>query len=629
MLRSAGLALLGAVVGAVALSIWYATTSGLTIDFDRPLPTGLSRGFFPPERSPDGLTFAWTGDRAHVRFPGLDRTVPWIAQFRLRGARPDPSTLPEVGLVIDDRPAAAVRVTNDFQTYDVVLLPEAGRRGAELSLIASNTFHPGAGDPRSLSVVVDHILVKPDGARAAVPRPALAAVGSSAAVFGLGLGTLALPLFAGVLLVSGTALATAAAVAVGWGPYLTASASLVWPAIVVISAAVIGTRIAERLLHRPITVAGRVAVACSAGAALVKLAVLFHPDMPIGDALFHAHRCEWVLSGRYYFTSVAPGGYEFPYPIALYLTTFPFSALVHDTAGLVALLRSLVAAADAGAGLLLYPLIARAGDRWAGVAAVGFYHLIPLDFQVQAVANLTNAFGQSLFVAVMAVVGMSWLIPLSATRVVMAIALVSWTMLSHTSTFLILFAVLALLSVWLVWPRPLRASRLGWGLALITAASLLLSIAAYYAHFGETYRALFGRLGGEVTRPVAESDPAGRTLLGRLTSVPYYVGVYLGWPNVVLGVAGALSLWRQQPAALLRTVLGAWTLACAGFFVMGVVTPVDLRYYLAWFPALAALAGLGVTWAWRRGGAVRVVALGLTSWSGWVGVTEWFRPLQR
>jgi hypothetical protein len=47
-------------------------------------------------------------------------------------------------------------------------------------------------------------------------------------------------------------------------------------------------------------------------ALFLKLLVLLHPNMPVGDAIFHAHRFQGVLRGNLYFTSIAPGGYAFP-----------------------------------------------------------------------------------------------------------------------------------------------------------------------------------------------------------------------------------------------------------------------------------------------------------------------------
>ena len=82
---------------------------------------------------------------------------------------------------------------------------------------------------------------------------------------------------------------------------------------------VAGTWVAERVQGPTFRNTARFVAAFAAAALYLKLLVLLHPPMPVGDAVFQAHRFEWVLSGRYYFTSIAPGGYEFPYAIGLYV----------------------------------------------------------------------------------------------------------------------------------------------------------------------------------------------------------------------------------------------------------------------------------------------------------------------
>ena len=68
------------------------------------------------------------------------------------------------------------------------------------------------------------------------------------------------------------------------------------------------------------------------------------PQRQRSDALFHAHRLEYVLSGRYFFTQLMPGGIQFPYAIALYVFAAPWAGLARDH---VALLRIVVSASEA------------------------------------------------------------------------------------------------------------------------------------------------------------------------------------------------------------------------------------------------------------------------------------------
>ena len=72
-----------------------------------------------------------------------------------------------------------------------------------------------------------------------------------------------------------------------------------------------------------------IVAAITFAAVAIQLLLLSHPDMPLGDAIFQAHRYQDVLGGKYYFTSIAPGNYQFPYPIGLYVASLPFSGLAH------------------------------------------------------------------------------------------------------------------------------------------------------------------------------------------------------------------------------------------------------------------------------------------------------------
>ena len=153
----------------------------------------------------------------------------------------------------------------------------------------------------------------------------------------------------------------------------------------------------------------RFAITFTAFAVFLKLLVLLHPNMPLGDALFHAHRFQDVLDGTLYFTSVAPGHYNFPYAPGLYVAAAPFAGLASRGLGNVTLLRVFVIAADALAGLLIYFAVARAwGDRLTAAIAVALHHLIPLGFGIVLGGTLTNVFAQSMSVFALVVLALPW-----------------------------------------------------------------------------------------------------------------------------------------------------------------------------------------------------------------------------
>jgi hypothetical protein len=61
--------------------------------------------------------------------------------------------------------------------------------------------------------------------------------------------------------------------------------------------------------------------------------------------------------------------------------------------------------------------------------------------------------------------------------------------------------------------------------------------------------------------------------------------------------------------------------------VLGVLTPIDTRYYPAAIPVVAILAAAGARWGWKRGSAVRlgtaallvlIVVRATLNWIRWI-----------
>jgi hypothetical protein len=141
---------------------------------------------------------------------------------------------------------------------------------------------------------------------------------------------------------------------------------------------------------------------------------------------------------------------------------------------------------------------------------------------------------------------------------------------------------------------------------LATAVAVFLAVALYYAHFMDTYNTQLARIGAETA--AAAPDAGGRGILARLISVPRYLDLYFGIPVLVLAGWGAGVMWRTARTDRLTLAIAGWTLACLAFLVLGVLTPVDMRYYLAAIPVIAIVAGTGASAAWRHGGRSRVAA---------------------
>ena len=411
--RAVAAGLLGALAAVVWLALFYGLRPALTVDLRASLPRLLS-GIYPGERDPvSGGTFAWTGEQVTLRLPGLDRRVPWQVRLRVRGGRQAASDNPTLTFSADGLALESIATTTAFQEVTVTIPVQPDRRGLTLGIRSSATVVPGGSDPRALGVILERVQLAPTGI---VVPPRAAFAGAAGPRQPCGAGVAMLGVTAGSAIGAAILLAAAIArtVAVGFGPYtdyplLAARTGLILGTVLVLGALIV--RISGASTFRN---TARFAVIASAAALLVKLLVLLHPDMPVGDALFHAHRFQQVLDGNLYFTSIAPGNYLFPYAPGLYVLASGVARLVPLGYGDMALLRVIAAAADAAAGTLLYAAVVRwRGDRLAGACAVALYALSPLTFGALAVGNLTNAFAQALSVVAL---GMMSATPLHARR---------------------------------------------------------------------------------------------------------------------------------------------------------------------------------------------------------------------
>ncbi|MCR4375811.1 MAG: glycosyltransferase family 39 protein, partial [Acidobacteria bacterium] len=483
IVRALVISALGAVLGALAVLLGYAWNPALVLEMDRPV-SAAATGFYGEERV-ERETFAWTGKAATLTLPGLDRRVAWTCVVRLRGARADVSTLPEVILAIDGVVGTRHQTSNDFAGVRLDL-PPADRPGAIVTLAVSNTFIP-PGDPRTLGVIVDRWTCTPVSAGwVQAPRRIVGAAAMAGAVFGLAMVAVGASTWAAIgLLAAMTALM---AIPLSWdlgpfGHYPGVAWRLALGLAVALAAVAAGTR---WRLGRPLSGPARFVLCFTAIALFLKLLVLLHPSKLIIDAVFHAHRVQWILDGRWFFTQPMPSGVRFPYAIGLYVFAAPWTLITDD---FVTLLRLIVTMAEAAGGILLYALIRRFwDDRPAGAVAAVLFTLVPRTFEIVGNANMTNAFGQSVAFAVLGAATV-WTLRWGQWK--------SWTgfmlltagaLLCHISTFTLLGAILLSLVVAyrLFGGRDLRSP----ALSILTAlgAAAMLAVVVYYGHFGDAYR---------------------------------------------------------------------------------------------------------------------------------------------
>jgi hypothetical protein len=631
-------ALVGAAAGATCVTVAYPRHATLTLDMDREPPRKITSGFYPIERAGE-TTFAWTARRADITLRGLSRSAPWSCAVTFRGGRSDPSTQPVVDLAVDGITAASARATNEFQESHVAV-PTRAAAGLVLTIASSSTIVPGPSDLRELGVQIDKVICRPATSAAIRPprglaRDAALSTAVFAAAFVVAGTTLAATLLAAVLIAGVQALPLSS----GAAPYIAFSTSSSCFALWIAMVTAVLIKVLEAARGRRLDVTARFVLLFSGAALYLKLLGLLHPSKLLVDAVFHAHRLEWVLAGRYFFTQPMPGGVSFPYAIGLYVFAAPWATVTRDH---VTLLRVVVCAAEVVAGALLYPAIVRAwGDRRAAAAAIVLFNVVPLPYGLVGNANLTNAFGQS---AALATLMVATLFPSARHNVASVIGLFSLcalAFLSHVSTFALLAVTLVALMFFYRWRGGPALSRTAWTIGGVTIVAALFAIAVYYAHFADVYRTAL-RVRSEAAATVAASPPsvlpestvpAGVSLGGRLANALAFTVTAVGWPILLLAALGLGRLWSERLRDRLMFLVAAWGISYVAFLgvaVMRVDAPFQRyaaeffgRVLLATYPAAVVLAGYGIGWAWSRGIAVRVVSTVLIGWAVVLGLQHW------
>ena len=559
--RAAAVAALGALAGAICLVGAYTMRPDVTIEMDRDLPRGVS-GLYQPERDGE-LTFAWTSGKTDVRLPGFDRTRPWICSLRFRGGRAAPLPQPTVRMSVDGITLGTRLATNDYQDLEVTV-PTRDRPGMTLTIAAEPTAVPGPNDPRELGVQADRFTCRPEPSGLALPpRRAITRAMLTAAAFGAGFALLGITVGSAI----GATLLVAAAQAIpfstGFAPYGPYPGQAVRLAVWISLLMVVALHGLQWWNRRPLRQTARFVVAFVAAALYLKLAALIHPSKPLIDAVFQAHRLELVLAGRYFFTQPMPGGVTFPYAIALYVFSAPWSALTRD---FVTLLRVVVCATEAIAGALLYVMFVRArGDRLAGALAVALFSVVPLAFWFIGNANLPNAFGQAVALIAVATAVLLPLQPRQPAHWVLLVAIISLALLSHIGTFAILVATLFALAAlyWLLGGPALRGAAVR--LLAATVVAVAVAVASYYGHFGDVYqRALKVRADAASTAPPVTAGAktvAVSPLHERVYDALFLTKEAIGVPVILLAAIGAASFWAGHVRDRLALAVIAWGVA--------------------------------------------------------------------
>ena len=284
-----------------AITVPYLVRPGVTLDFDEDSPFGLPyvRGFYPPERDPDGLTFVWASPRAQLSLPQLPRATEWTLYIRGRAARPNAASA-SVELFDRDRRVATWNTIpprdRSFAEIFVNLRPSSAT-GLDLEILSADAVVP-PDDPRQLAVLIDQLRLVPLDRTLALPwRRVLLASGVLVAL------ALAISPFIRLpQLFVGSALSAAAVGLLLHKDallYLPAFTNVLWGMAPVCSVLILGTAL-RWIMGVPLPAAGA-ALAITSWFTFVKFLLLTHPAMVLGDAVFHQNRASVVSGGQVLF----------------------------------------------------------------------------------------------------------------------------------------------------------------------------------------------------------------------------------------------------------------------------------------------------------------------------------------
>lgn len=620
--------LAGLLIAPVCYVIVASANPDISVLINRDLP-GIYSGFYPTEGS-----FVWTTGDASITLRGLNRNTPHDCEMLIMTYCPDPALFPEVTFAVDGAVVMRVAVTNADQTVHIPIAADSRRQGAVIGIDCSKIFVPGPQDKRELGIVVKSISIRQSGGGLALPSPltfrALLIAGGS---MGAGLGFICASVFAAALITSSTALVGALLLCHGVARY---SGYLETFTMVSLSVSVAGLLTALILRGRHgdrLDRAGRIFLAISISVTCVNLMVLLHPYKPEMDDLMHVHRLQYILSGRYFFTAVPEGGFEYPQAIGFYLFAAPFTWIISDQ---MSLLKVLVVCTLALTGFIVYASVRRQWKDPVVAATAGpAIQLVPVVIDALGRASMANLFSICASVLAVAILaswgGRGW----SLARIIAGIVATTIAFSGHFSTLMVFTVTLAVIAALFLWRGEGIGRRAAGEILIVLAVAGAISYGTYYGRFNELYlkqvhriiNVMRGATPGDwkqsesyTPRQLPEQTPyapGGASIMKRIESLPTYVRTCLGWPVVLLSALGLWRLFAERRRDRLSLATIGWLLASMFFVLLGILTPLNMRPYLVAAPFLGVALALGAIWCWRTGSVGKAITIVLLAWCIW------------
>ncbi len=574
-------------------------------------------GFYPAEVD-GGRPFNWMSSAGRIRLPRLDRRSPLTLSLWVQPAvtsRPIDLTIAVDGIALPPR-----RLTAASQQVDVAL-PASGSTRAVINATVSDSLVPGGSDVRSLGMRVDGIALAPVTGRLHIPAASL----REAAIAGLAIGIVA------TLMLGARPLAlVAGAGTAAWFGFLLAydgAALGSYPDRVRLIG--VASAVAAVLLTAATRDGGerwgfRAAVCIAILLTGCKLALFFHPMAPVGDSIFHVHRANVVQGGEYFFTSITPRPfYEFPYPPGLYVVAGPLWQTFRGEMEHMWLLRTIALAAEALLALALYGTVfLNWRNRLAAFLATGVMLLLPVGFYTICTSNLTNSFGQSVFGAGIAALLCTHLWPAKRWCLAAGTVLVCSGFLSHFSTFSVGIPLLFACAAAVFAGGAGAPRRVAISIVLALAIASTTSIALYYAHFMPVYKRTAERILHHEDAAQTRSMVAPPSMKAQRFAAT--IGAEFGAGVLIAAVAAGFLLFRSRARDPLTLALAGWAAVVVGFWLLGIVTAIEMRASLAAQPLAAIAAAYALARGPEHGVWYRIAAgaatasLLLLAVSGWL-----------